>query len=170
MFHAIGKAVNAPSRVLLARSRSRQEDAEGFRQCSAWFWADYIFLLLVTAGPNMDADRCVADMPRGSELARQRQTKSKASARGQLGRHSGMDKGPEFEPSLRIREPDESFNGRCTQPMTLRNTSHANGTINATSRSALSVCTNAQRLLVVIPCRGSLRVDGRLCSSIRTLS
>jgi hypothetical protein len=29
MFHAIGKTVNAPSKVLLARSRSRQEDAEG---------------------------------------------------------------------------------------------------------------------------------------------
>jgi len=54
LFQAIGKAVNAPSRVLLARSRSRQEDGEGFQQCSAWFWADYIFLLLVTGqGPNM---------------------------------------------------------------------------------------------------------------------
>ena len=57
MFHAIGKTVNAPSRVLLARSRSRQEDAEGFRQCSAGF-LDYIFLLFVTApGSTWDADR-----------------------------------------------------------------------------------------------------------------
>jgi len=29
MFHVIGKTINALSKVLLARSRSRQEDAEG---------------------------------------------------------------------------------------------------------------------------------------------
>ena len=65
MFHAIGKTVNAPSKVLLARSRSRQEDAEGFRSCSAWFWAIYIFLLFVTDGQGVtglhgDADVCSA--------------------------------------------------------------------------------------------------------------
>ena len=54
--------------------------------------------------------------------------------------------------------------------MTLRNTSTLTGAINATSRNALSVSQIRQRLLVVIPCRGSLRVAGRLCPSICTLS
>ena len=36
------------------------------------------------------------------------------------------DEGSNSSPAPQNKEPDESFNGRCTQPTTLRNTSHSN--------------------------------------------
>ena len=112
MFHAIGKTVNAPSKVLLARSRSRQEDAEGIPKLFGWVFSDYIIVLFVTAPAralpaNMGTPTvCSAAMSLGSELAPQSRIKSQASAQGQPG---GIRTGrrPQFESSAQNREPDE---------------------------------------------------------------
>jgi len=64
LFQTIGKAVNAPSKVLLAKSRSRQEDAERFRQYSVWFLGD---LLLAAIGdgqePTLHANGQTVNVP-----------------------------------------------------------------------------------------------------------
>jgi hypothetical protein len=51
MFHATGKAVNASSKVLLARSRSRQENSRGFPTLLGLVFGDLFVFLLIHDAP-----------------------------------------------------------------------------------------------------------------------
>ena len=97
MFHAIGKTVNAPSKVLLARSRSRQEDAERSE-----------VVRLALPAYNGDADRFVAPPSLGSERAPQSQIKSTGFGARSAREAYGPDLGANSSPARQNREPDES--------------------------------------------------------------